>query len=81
MPLVSACAPFHSEIRALAEEGLSITEIHRAIKAKGYPHTSEAIRHYIKRNLGILPKRWANQYGAGMRAERRVHPYDEYIGI
>jgi hypothetical protein len=77
MPIVSACAPFHSEIRAAVEEGWSVSFIHRYIRDMGYPHTAEALRHYIKRQFGTQPKRWANQYGSGMR---RVHDA-EYYGI
>jgi len=68
--MISACTPYHEEIRAYIEQGYSIAAIHRGLQNLGYPHTAEAVRQYVKTTIGIRPPRQhGNQYTATNRCK------------
>ena len=55
--MISACVPYHEEIRVYVKQGWSIAAIHRGLERLGYPHTVEAVRRYVKRTMGDRCKR------------------------
>ena len=76
--MISACAPYHEEIRAHIKQGYSIAAIHRGLQRLGYPHSLEAVYHYVHK-LGIRPGP-ANQYTMTNRCKQGHEWTEENTG-